>query len=216
MKTIRVTPNSSKLSIKLPKRDANHKPKLRRCKAPGCRELFTPVAPYIIWHSVDCAAIIALAKLAKIKAAKLKADRKRHRERREKLKTLNDWISDAQVVFNKWVRTRDIAAGHGCIDCGKPFEPSRPGGSVDAGHFLSRGGNNHLKFDERNCFAQRKNCNRPGGTTRQAFRDGVIDRIGIDAVEALESNQAIHKFTIDECKEIITKYRRKIKALKTD
>ena len=160
--------------------------------------------------------LIGLAHLEKIKAQRAKAERKIDNARREKLKSLNDWIHDAQDVFNKWVRLRDITAGHGCIDCGKPFEPSRPGGSVDAGHFLARGGNHHLKFDERNCFAQRKNCNRPGGTTRQSFRDGVIARIGLEAVEALESTQAIHKFTISECKEIIAKYRGKIKLLKAD
>ncbi len=148
--------------------------------------------------------------LAKIGPTKRKAEKTL---RKESAKPRNKLQKEAQAAFNKYVRLRDIVAGHGCIDCGKPFEPQKPGGSIDAGHYLSRGSAPHLKFDERNVFAQRKNCNRPGGATRDAFRLGVIARIGLEAVEALEADQSVKKYTDDDFRAIRDAYRAKAKAI---
>jgi len=188
--------------------------KSRRCAAPGCHTRFEPDRPFIRHCSDDCGAALGILRIEKAKAAKAKAERKVDKAKKDGMKRRADWIADAQKAFNAWVRARDIAAGHGCIDCGKPFEPMKPGGSIDAGHYLARGGSPHLKFDERNCFAQRKNCNRPGGTTREAFRKGVEARIGTEALEALESDQESRDMSIDDLKEIIAKYRGKLKEVK--
>lgn len=140
-------------------------------------------------------------------------DRVRTRQRLEAMKPLSFWVKQAQTAFNAWVRHRDITAGHGCIDCGKPFElaTGAPGGKVDAGHYLSRGSAPHLKFDERNVFAQRKNCNRPGGATRADFRAGVVARIGLAAVEALETDQTVKQYRSDDLKAIRDEYRARLK-----
>lgn len=159
-----------------------------------------------------CSPRCAMRLLKAVKAA----DRQETKRRKEALKPRKEWLSDTQDEINRYVRLRDIAAGHGCIDCGKPFEPGRPGGSVDAGHYLSRGSAPHLRFDERNIFAQRKNCNRPGGATREAFRAGVVARIGEEAVAALECDQSTPKWTIDELKAIKTKYRAMWRAIEKE
>ena len=140
-------------------------------------------------------------------------ERESVKARRDALKTTSDWTKDAQSAFNGYVRFRDISAGHGCIDCGKPFELAKPGGSVDAGHYLSRGSAPHLKFDERNVFAQRKNCNRPGGATRADFRAGVIARIGLAAVEALEADQSVKQYRVEDLKAIRNDYRARLKIM---
>ena len=185
--------------------------KPKRCKYRVCRELFTPKSPL---QPYCCPVCERLAK-AERKAKSQKADeRKETRSRKEALKTRADFMKEAQTAFNAWVRYRDLSAGHNCICCGKPFGPQKPGGSVDAGHYLSRGSAPHLRLDERNVFAQRKNCNRPGGTTAASFRLGVIARIGLEAVEALEADQEPRKHTIDELKTITAEYKRKLKALK--
>lgn len=161
-----------------------------------------------------CATARCALKFAKTK--RLEAERRERdqlKTRREALKSLSDWTKEAQVAFNAYVRFRDVSAGHGCIDCAKPFEVSKPGGSVDAGHYLSRGAAVHLRFDERNVFAQRKNCNRPGGATRADFRNGVIARIGLAAVEALEADQTVKQYRADDLKAIRDTYRAKLKAL---
>lgn len=161
----------------------------------------------------ECAEIIAKRDRERAAAKLARLGRADTAKRKEALKTRAEWIADVQVHFNAFIRARDIAAGHGCIDCGKPFEPSRPGGSVDAGHFLGRGMAPHQRFNENNCFAQRKNCNRPGGTTRDAFRAGVEVRIGLPALEALERDQTVQKWTIDELKRLKAEYKQKLKEL---
>ena len=145
---------------------------------------------------------------------KQREQRKDTKRKLDSLKSLPELMSEAQVAFNAYIRARDIKAGHGCIDCGKPCEPNKPGGSIDAGHYLSRGSSSHLKFNEDNCFAQRKNCNRPGGTTRDAFRAGVEARIGREALEALEADHHVHKWTKDELRAIKALYVSKMKELK--
>jgi len=143
--------------------------------------------------------------------AQRKAEIQTTRARREALKRIPDLIKEAQTAFNAFIRARD--AGLPCICCGKPFEPQKPGGSADAGHFRSRGAAPHLRFNEDNCFAQRKNCNRPGGATYVAFRAGVVSRIGLERVEALEASNQVHKWTADELRAIKAEYREKLKEL---
>jgi hypothetical protein len=99
-----------------------------------------------------------------------KADRKLTKEKLERLKPVRTLKSEAQAAINAFRRESDLKAGYGCICCGKPFEAQRPGGSIDAGHYLSRGSHPHLAFVEMNINAQRKNCNKPGGTTAAAAK----------------------------------------------
>lgn len=147
-----------------------------------------------------------------IKAAK--AERKQIKQRLEFMKGERTLAKEAQAAFNAYIRYRDISAGRTCICCGKPFEPNRPGGSVDAGHYLSRGSHPNLAFVELNVHAQRKNCNRPGGTTAAAFRIGMIKRIGLDAVEALEADTVPRRYRADDYRRIRDEYRAKLKALR--
>jgi len=180
----------------------------KKCKI--CRK---PNRPFKNTCSIECEAELGLKLLEKRKRAEAKNVRAIDKVRKEKLKSRAEWIADAQKAFNAFIRARD--ADKPCICCSKPFEPNRPGGSMDAGHFLSRGSAPHLRFNENNVFGQRKNCNRPGGAKRNEFRAGVIARIGLQAVEELESNNDVVKWTIDDLKQIKEKYRKKLRDLKT-
>jgi len=190
--------------------------KPRKCANRSCRATFTPTRPLQAACRPSCAIALAEIKRKRERKEAQRVERAEIRARKEKVKRRADWVSETQAAVNAYVRLRDIKAGHGCIDCGKPFEPQKPGGSVDAGHYISRGAAPHLRFDaERNIFAQRKNCNRPGGATREAFRAGVIARIGLQAVEALEADQEPRKWSIAELKAIRDTYRAKLKELKS-
>lgn len=158
-----------------------------------------------------CGAICAQRKVRADKAAEKAEERAMTRKRREAIKTIADRIAEAQTAFNVYIRARD--AGKPCICCGKPIEPQKPGGSMDAGHFRSRGSAPQLRFTEDNCFGQRKNCNRPGGTTYAAFRAGVVARIGEERTAAVEAANFAHKWTHDELIEIAARYKAKRKAL---
>lgn len=156
-----------------------------------------------------CSPVCAIA-YAKQQADK--ADRKITKAKLEKLKTRSDYMKEAQIAFNSFIRARD--AGKPCICCGKPLPSEQIGGGFDAGHYRSVGSAPHLRFDERNCHGQQKQCNRYGAGRAVDYRLGLIHRIGIDAVESLESDQSVKKYTIDELKDIKATYKRKLKELK--
>lgn len=187
----------------------------RRTTCPHCRaklETGQRIHPECIGPWSDAQAEKAKRAAAKRARAAAKVERAETRRRKEAVKRMPDLIAEAQTAFNAYIRARD--ASKPCICCGKPFEPMKPGGSADAGHFRSRGAAGHLRFNEDNCFSQRKNCNRPGGTTYAAFRAGVVARIGEARVLALEADNAVHKWTHDELRAIRDTYKAKLKEMK--
>lgn len=187
----------------------------RRCKNKSCHKRFTPARPFQeVCDTPECAQAFAEQKREKVRIARVKKDRAEIRARKEKAKRPQDLKAEARTAFHAYIRARDIAAGYGCIDCGKPFEPQKPGGSVDAGHYLSRGSAPHLAFDERNVHAQRKNCNRPGGATAAEYRAGLVERISLAVVEELEADQESRRYRDDDYRRIRDEYRAKLKELK--
>lgn len=169
-----------------------------------CQGPFVPVRPM----QRVCSAICA--------SRKVQADKKRERAavrtRREAIKTIPTLIKEAQHVFNAWIRARD--AGRPCICCGGPLGAGDVGGAYDCGHYRSTGSASHLRFDERNAHAQRKQCNRWGAGRAVDYRLGLIGRIGLEAVEALEADNLPHKWTREELIEIRNIYKAKLKAKK--
>lgn len=187
--------------------------KKHKCAVRSCREEFVRPAPFVIWCSPECGTVLAMAKLEKQRQAVAKADRKDRQEKLAKFKRKADHVADCQKAFNAWVRFRDRDLP--CICCGRRAGAgSLTGGAWDAGHYLSRGSHPHLRFDERNVFAQLKGCNRPGGTTAASFRAGVIARIGLAAVEALEADQTARHYTVDQLIAMTAHYRKLLKDLK--
>lgn len=180
--------------------------KRRTRKCSTCRAVFEPRSMTHKCCGPVCAQTFA-------EAEKARKCRKERQEGLAKLKRRADHMAEAQTAFNAWVRARDAELP--CICCGKFSDSSAGvGGKWDAGHYLSRGSHPHLRFDERNVFKQRKGCNRPGGTTAASFRLGVIARIGLAAVEALEADTQIRKWSIEDLQAIKELYRKKLKALK--
>jgi hypothetical protein len=154
--------------------------------------------------SPACAMSLVATKKAKAAISAMTADRKETRAKLEKLKTRAVWAKEAQAAFNRYIRLRD--AGDACICCGGDMGSGTFGGDVDAGHYRSRGSAPHLRFDERNVHAQRKQCNRYGSGNVVGYRVGLIAKIGLKAVEELESDQTPRNHTIDDLKAIKSKY----------
>ena len=147
-----------------------------------------------------------------VKAAKV-AERANIRARKEAIKTIPQLIKEAQIEFNAYIRARD--KGLPCICCGIPLGVDSVGGGYDAGHYRSTGSASHLRFNESNVHAQRKQCNRYGAGRAVDYRIGLIHRIGLAAVESLESDNGVHKWTADELRAIKAEYRLKRKNLET-
>ena len=94
-----------------------------------------------------------------------------------------------------------------------PLESDSIGGCFDAGHYRSVGSAPHLRFDERNVHGQRKQCNRYGSGRAVDYRVGLIQRIGLEVVEALEADQQPKHYSIEDLIELRDKYRAKKKAI---
>jgi hypothetical protein len=189
-------------------------PKPKKCRAPGCGQRFKPTMSTQKVCSVACA--IAISKDSKLQKVAAKAITKQARqdlqERREKLKTKGEHLREAQTAFNAYIRERDRLAGYACISSGRPLDWN--GNAVDAGHFRSVGAAPHLRFDENNCHAQSKHDNRYLSGNVAEYRLGLIQRIGLAAVEALEADQAPRRYTIEDLQAIKALYRQKLRDLK--
>ena len=100
---------------------------MNRKKCKHCREYFRPekrLQHYCLKAECVEAWVISL------REAQWK---KRKKQIKEELKTVQDLMKEAQVAFNAYIRERD--KGKPCISCGKPLK-----GKYDAGHFFSSGG----------------------------------------------------------------------------
>lgn len=195
--------------------------KQKTCKS--CGGKFRPSLSTQKACSVACA--LDLAKKPENQAVARKAIAQRERRevkvRKEKLKSRADYIREAQIEFNAFIRLRD--KDEPCICCGSygPGEDWLTGGKWDAGHFLGRGAYPELRFDEDNCHKQLKSCNGGSGkyaakgrTVAQGYRERLIQKIGQERVDRLEGPHEAQRYTIEELKGIKALYRAKAKQLK--
>ena len=124
----------------------------------------------------------------------------------DKLKSKSDWLKETQIVYNLFIRIRD--AGLNCISCDNPMYKK-----INCGHYRSVKAAPHLRFDERNTFAQCEHCNTHLSGNIVNYRPNMIKRVGIEQVEAVESDNTPNHYSIDDIKDIKLFYKAKIKEL---
>lgn len=186
--------------------------KPKKCQNPACCESFVPFRTGQNVCSPRCGLAMKEVNQEKARKALSQLDRAEIKVRKEALKSRGDYMRDAQKAFNEFIRVRDQLAGHACISSGRPLDWA--GNAVDAGHYRSVGAAPHLRFDERNCHAQSKQDNRYLSGNAIDYRIGLIKRIGLLAVEELEADQTVRKYTIEDLKAITAEYRAKTRELK--
>ena len=71
-----------------------------------------------------------------------------------------------------------------------------------------------MRFNEDNVHIQCATCNNYLSGNLIEYRKGLIKKIGVDKVEALENFNQSNKMTISEIKEKISLYKEKIKQLR--
>ena len=180
---------------------------MRKCRI--CKAKYTATrAMQPTCGSFECKVSYAEQVAQKAKASRDKADRKQTREKLKAMESLPVLKKRAQQAFNAFIRERD--AGKPCICCGAWPHP----GGTDAGHYRSVGSAPHLRYDERNVHAQAKQCNKWGAGRAVDYRIGLIARIGLDAVEALEADQAPRHYTREQLIQIAEDYRRKLREMR--
>jgi len=176
----------------------------RKCKV--CREVFTPVKPMQTVCGHECALTLVKAKREKADKAAKSAERKAYCEQRAKIKTRAQWMKEAQAAVNRYIRLRDD--GLPCISCGRHHQ-----GVYHAGHYRSVGAAPELRFNELNIHKQCQPCNVHLSGNQIKYRAGLVDRIGVDRVEWLESNHPQKNYTIDDLKSIKAEYNERVKVL---
>ena len=89
--------------------------------------------------------------------------------------SLSTLIDRLDIVFSRYIRLRDAMPSgmFRCISCGK----IKPIEQADCGHFHSR---THMstRFDEDNCHAECRYCNRFSADHIIGYRENLIKKIG--------------------------------------
>jgi len=170
-----------------------------RCK--NCKEKFEPIRfnqKYCLQH--EC-----------LKAAVVDFQQKQWKETKKRmkteLKTTQDWLKEAQVVFNRFIRERD--QGQLCISCNTI--PKKK----NAGHYYSQGGHSNVRFHEDNVHLQCEACNTYLSGNLLNYQIGIEKRIGAEKLIELQGKAHIEKrWSVEELKEIIKKYKELVREMK--
>ncbi len=188
----------------------------KKCKGCGDRYDKQPDhPPFRNWCGVDCALSIARnaqerarakqqAKAKRVHRDKEQAFKRETRQRKEKLKTLTDYKDATQKEVNRFIKFRDW--GKPCVSCDKPhnFEHQR-----HASHYRSKGNYDSLRFDEENINMSCATCNGQLSGNLIEYRLRLLTRIGQDGVDRLEGPTPLSTWTVEQLKELGTKYRLK-------
>lgn len=152
----------------------------RVCKA--CRERFIPELPGALVCSEPCSMTYAVSARGKAeKRAKIK-ERKADAVKREKQKTPTKHESECRAIVQKIARIRD--RNDGCISChmGADYQ-----GMWHGSHFRPAGNNAAVQFHLWNIHKSCAQCNVFKGGNLGAYRPRLVEKIGADRVEWLES-----------------------------
>ena len=172
--------------------------KHKRCRI--CKETFEPINT----TQVVCGFACAVAMTTQQREAK---QRKEYKAIKEKLKTKGDWLREAQIVFNRWIRLRD--EGEPCISFQKPMHKK-----INAGHYRSVGACPELRFNELNVHAQCEHCNSFLSGNIIKYRQSLINKIGLQQVLWIEGPHPALHLTVDQIIELKKEYSAKIKSHK--
>lgn len=115
-------------------------------------------------------------------------------------------------IFSEFVRIRDSDSNGiiRCISCGKIVSWKES----DCGHYINRK-HNSTRYDEKNCNAQCRSCNRFDEGNIQGYRKGLIAKYGEYAVKILEMKKYnVCKMGQLEINALGDEYKLKLKALK--
>ena len=127
-----------------------------------------------------------------------------------KTKKKPDLKAKLDKIFSEYIRKRDTHNGvFRCISCGRvlPYE------QADCGHYINR---KHMatRFDEMNCNAQCRSCNRFDEGNIQGYRRGLVALYGEQQVTLLEAKKHnFRKYSDFEYEVLIKHYKEEIKKL---
>ena len=178
--------------------------KPKKCRI--CKKLFNPLRALQSVCGYVCSITYAKVLADKNKAANALKMRRETKQKLDKLKSKSEWLKEAQIEFNKYIRLRDAALP--CISCQRHHS-----GQYHAGHYRTVGSAGHLRFNEENCHKQCAPCNNHLSGNIINYRINLEKKIGTERLQNLESNNNSKNYTIDDIKELKLFYKAKIKEL---
>ena len=137
------------------------------------------------------------------------------RKRSEKKSpSLSALVERLDKVFSKYIRLRDAMPSglFRCISCGK----IKPIGQADCGHFHSR---THMstRFDEDNCHAECRYCNRFSADHLIGYRENLIRKIGEQRFLLLEVKaHETRKWSHFELEQLVKYYKALVEKLQKE
>jgi hypothetical protein len=183
--------------------------KVKRCKAMGCDNDFMPLRPMQRACCPTCALAIVAAANAKKALAAAKQDRKETKAKLEKFKSRTDHANDTQKVFNALRREQCLALGMGCISC-----DTHKALQFHAGHYQNVKTHKALRFHPENVWLQCSQCNSDEGGNKIEYRKRLVNLIGVEKVEWLESGHEAKRWEIDELKALKSEFAKQLRELR--
>lgn len=181
--------------------------KLKTCII--CKKKFQPFKTTARVCSVKCAIQHAVGSRARQNKKDISLARREKKNASERTKPISFWLDKVQIYCNRYIRERDKDLP--CISCGT----TNPNIQYCASHFRTRKAAPQLRFNEDNIHkACNFYCNLHLSGNIINYRPALIDKIGQERFDALMNNNEYHKYTVEECQELIAYFKQKIKALK--
>lgn len=174
---------------------------MKKCRV--CKEMFNQRTSLQMTCTPRCA--IAYAQTKKGKDHAKKARRADMREFKAKAKSRGDWMKEAQVEFNKFIRLRDAELP--CISCGITA------GQMHSSHYRSVGACPELRFSEVNAHKACAQCNTMKSGNIIEYRIELLKRTSMMTVDWIEGPHEAKNYTIEDLKEIKAQYKAKWKEL---
>ena len=132
----------------------------------------------------------------------------------KKSPSLSALVERLDKVFSKYIRLRDAMPSglFRCISCGK----IKPIEQADCGHFHSR---THMstRFDEDNCHAECRYCNRFSADHLIGYRENLIKKIGEQRFKRLDIKaHETKKWSHFELEQLAKYYRALVQKLQKE
>jgi hypothetical protein len=157
---------------------------------------------------MGCAIEYSRKQSAKKEAKDAKIKRQEYREAKVKAKSRGQWLKEAQVVINRYVRLRDSKLG--CVSCDKPATWN---GQWHASHFRSVGAASSVRFNLWNIHKSCSVCNNWKSGNLSEYEPRLRAKIGDEKVNWLRTQNKLSNYQTDYLKRLIDIFKRKIKYI---
>ena len=159
-------------------------------------------------NNYQCANELAKQKREKADKKDRKEYRAETRRLKAKIKSKAQWALEAQTAVNRYVRLRD--KGNPCISCDKPDNGQH---QRHASHLKSVGSNSALRFNLWNIHASCQVCNNHLSGNIGEYIPRVINKIGGEKYDWLQTQNHPVKYDIEYLKRIKRIFAKRCRVL---